>query len=205
MLYPLESRFKHNPELPDKIDGIIVLGGSIITDVSAAWNQLETYSSHERLSSFIELAHLFPEAKLVFSGGNASLDRNKPTEADIVRDHFLKAGIPPERLRLENQARNTAENITRTKQLIQPQTGESWLLITTAYHMPRSVGLFCQQNWPVIPYPVDHQTVPGRLHELNYDLSGHVNDLMTASHEWTGLLAYYLTGKINSLLPDLCS
>lgn len=204
MLYPLESRFKHNPELPQQVDGIIVLGGSVIADVSDEWQQLETYSSHERLSNFIELAHRYPQAKLVLTGGNPSLDRNKPSEAEIMRDYFLKSGIEEKRLLLENQSRNTAENVSNTKLIIKPEKNETWLLITSAYHMPRAVGLFCQQGWPVTPYPVDHQTIPGKLYDINYSLMGHANDFMMATHEWLGLLAYYLTGRISSLLPEQC-
>lgn len=205
LLYPLESRFQHNPELPDRVDGIIVLGGSVIPSVSSEWQQLETYSSHERLSSFIELAYRYPQAKLVLSGGNASLNRNQPSEADIVRDYFLRAGLQEERLILENQSRNTAENASMTKHLVKPQLQENWILITSAYHMPRSVGLFCRQGWPMLPYPVDHQTIPSRLYKFNFNLSDHANNLEAAIHEWVGLLAYYVTGKIDSLLPQGCN
>lgn len=205
MLYPLESRFQHNPELPERVDGIIVLGGSVIPSVSLEWQQLETYSSHERLSSFIELANRYPKAKLVFSGGSASLNRNHPTEAEIVYDYFLRAGLQDERLILENQSRNTAENASMTKQLIQPEAQEKWILITTAYHMPRSVGLFCRQDWAVLAYPVDHHTVPSKLYDIKFNLSGHANNLEAAVHEWLGLVAYYVTGKIDSLLPQGCN
>lgn len=204
MLYPLESRFTHNPVLPEKIHGIMVLGGSVLPEISSAWQQLETNEYHERLSSFIELAHQYPQAQLVFSGGNSSFELNVPTEADIVRSYFLKSGLQPERLWLESRARNTSENVILTKRLLNPQSEENWILITTAFHMPRSIGIFCQQDWPVIPYPVDHKTNPNKLYEINFNLLGHANYLVTAAHEWTGLLAYYLTGKINKLLPDQC-
>ena len=205
LLYPLESRYKHNPKLPDHVDGIIILGGSVITSVSTEWQQLETNSFSERLYSFIELAHRFPQAKLVFTGGNASLKPDQPSEADIIYEYLLRAGLQAERLIMENKARNTAENVSRTKRLINPAQAQNWILITTAFHMPRSVGLFCQQEWPVIPYPVDHQTVPSRLYELNYNPSDNINSLNLATHEWLGLLAYYLTAKIDSILPEGCN
>lgn len=205
MLYPLERHFQHNPVLPEQVDGIIVLGGSVLPQESAEWQQLETNRTHERLSYFIQLAHQYPEAKLVFSGGNGSLDTDRPTEAEIVKNHFLAAGILQERLILEDKARNTAENASLTKQLVNPQAGENWIVITTAFHMPRAIGVFCQQNWPVIPYPVDHQTLPSKLYVADFNLIGHANNLVLASHEWTGLLAYYLTGKIKTLIPSQCN
>lgn len=205
MLFPLESRFQHNPELPEQIDGIIVLGGSVLPSNSVEWQQLETNFSHERLSSFIQLAHQYPKAKLVFTGGNASLFIDRPSEAEIVMSHFVKSGIAENRLTLENKSRNTAENASLTKQIINPQAGENWVMITTAFHMPRAIGVFCQQNWPVIPFPVDHQTLPSKLLSPKFDLIGNANSLDLASHEWAGLLAYYLTGKIDKLVPDQCN
>ena len=165
MLYPLESRFKHNPALPEQIDGIIVLGGPIIADRSAEWQQLETNQFHERLGTFIHLAQLYPDARLVFSGGNASTDEDNPTEAQIAETYFIKSGISAERLLIENKARNTAENAIYSRQLANPQSNETWILITTAFHMPRAIGVFCQQNWKVVPYPVDHQTLPSKLYQ----------------------------------------
>lgn len=204
MLHPLESRFQHNPELPEKIDGIIVLGGSIIPDRSIEWQQLETNQYHERLSSFIQLAKLYPNAKLVFSGGNASTDKNKPTEAQVAETYFLKSGISPKRLLIENKARNTAENASYSKHLANPQPDEIWLMITTAYHTPRAIGVFCQQGWTVIPYPVDHQTLPSKLYRPGFSLLAHADHLVLASHEWLGLLAYYLSDKTQQLFPGQC-
>jgi len=204
MLYPLESRFQHNPKLPDKVDGIIVLGGSVIAERSQQWQQLETNQFHERLSNFIQLAHRYPQAKLIFTGGNPGLSPDNPTEAEMVQDYFLQAGIEPERLLMENKARNTEENARYSKLLARPQPQQNWVLITTAFHMPRAIGVFCQQNWSPIPYPVDHQTQPVGLYSPGFNLIGHANHLVLASHEWVGLLAYYITGKTPELVPAGC-
>lgn len=204
MLYPLESRFQHNPDLPEKVDGIIVLGGSIIPDRSIEWQQLETNMYHERLSSFLELAQRYPEARLVFTGGNSETEKDKPTEAEIAEVYFLQAGISSERLLIEDKARNTAENAMYSRKLVDLQANETWIVITTAYHMPRAIGVFCQQDWSVIPYPVDHQTLPSKLYQPGYSLIWHANHLVMASHEWLGLLYYYLTDKTHQLLPTQC-
>ncbi len=204
LLYPLEKQFIANPQLPKNIDGIIVLGGSVLPQTSQDWGQLGTNSAHERLSSFIQLAQQHPEARLLFTGGNASIFVDQPTEADMVKDYLISAGLEEKRLELETQARNTAENVMLSKQLLQPKQGQNWILITTAFHMPRAVGLFCQQDWPVIPYPVDHQTTPSQFYNPGFNLLGHASNLVVAAHEWTGLLAYYLTGKIPTLLPSNC-
>ena len=106
---------------------------------------------------------------------------------------------------MENEARNTAENVSFSKQLVNPQPNETWIMITTAYHMPRAMGIFCKQNWKVIPYPVDHQTLPSKLYKPAFGLIGHANQLVLASHEWLGLIAYYVTGKIDSIVPSECN
>jgi len=204
MLYPLETRFEHNPELPVQIDGIIVLGGSIDAEKSQAWRQLEMNYAAERLTSFTTLARRYPEAKLVFTGGNASVNRNKPTEATILNLHLHQLDLDIKRIQFESQAKNTAENAFYTKQLVKPSVNSKWLLVTTAFHMPRSIGVFCQNSWSLIPYPVDHQVNPGNLLEINFNLLGHAAHLKQAMHEWIGLIAYYLTGKIPNLLPDNC-
>ena len=141
----------------------------------------------------------------MFSGGNASTDKDQPTEAQIVSSYFLDAGISPQRLFIEDKARNTAENVTYSKQLVSPELNESWLLITTAFHMPRAMGIFCKQNWKVMPYPVDHQTLPSKLYQPGFGLLGHANHLKLAMHEWVGLLAYYLSGKTDQLYPAECN
>ena len=91
-----------------------------------------------------------------------------------------------------------------SKNIINPTANEKWILITTGWHMPRSVGIFCKAGWPVIPYPVDHQTNKDNLFRINFDLLVNLNTLKTAQKEWLGLFAYYLTGKTTSILPDKC-
>ena len=127
-----------------------------------------------------------------------------PTEAEFVRQYFIDSGVSGARLIIEDKARNTAENIQYSKILVKPQPDESWLLITTAFHMPRSIGVFCHQKWPVIPYPVDHASNPETLFKINFNLADHAANLNGASHEWIGLLAYFLTGKIDNILPSTC-
>jgi uncharacterized SAM-binding protein YcdF (DUF218 family) len=204
MFYPLETRFQHNPKLPKTVDGIIVLGGSVSPSMSQYWQQLETNQYHERLTTFIQLAKTYPEAKLLFTGGSAAIKDNQPTEAEFVLQYFIDNGVSGARIIIEDKARNTAENIQYSKILVKPQSGENWVVITTAFHMPRSIGLFCKQNWPVIPYPVDHASNPETLFKVNFNLADHAGSLTGASHEWVGLLAYFLTGKIDRILPTTC-
>ncbi len=205
LYYPLEKQFSSHPTLPGKIDGIIVLGGSVIPSLSQYWQQLETNNSHERLSQFILLAKQYPNARLIFTGGNSSLRKDSPTEAEQVKDYILQSGINESRLLLENKARNTYENAVYSKRLAQPALNENWILITSAYHMPRSIGVFCKQGWATIPYPVDHASQPDKLLTPSLELSDHLSNLIEASHEWLGLLAYFVSRKTSHLIPKECS
>ena len=126
-------------------------------------------------------------------------------EATVAQKFYEQIGMEASRIIFERESRNTSENALFSKALIKPAPGETWVLVTSAFHMPRSVGIFCQAGWPVIPYPVDHMTVPGGLLRVDLDLAGHLGDLNVAIKEWIGLAAYFFTGRTPSMLPETCS
>ena len=204
LLYPLESRFVTNPELPRQVDGIIVLSGAEKAYLSSLWDQVELGPAAERNLAFVALARQYPQAKLIFAGGSGKLTKQDYKDADVAARLFEQLGMDITRIVFEKTSRNTFENALFAKRLIQPNKAENWILITTAWHMPRSVGAFCKQQWPVIPYPVDHVTPPGSLLSLRLSLAGHLTDLKIAVKEWVGLFAYFLTGKTTALLPSQC-
>ncbi len=204
LLNPLETRFKTNPVLPKNIDGIIVLSGAVDVKKSRLWNQTQFGNAAERYMMFLKLAKEYPQSKLVFTGGTGSLLSQQYKEADEAELFFNAHGLNISRVIFERESRNTYENTIFSKKLVQPSTGENWVLITTAWHMPRSVGIFCKQAWSVIPYPVDHLSKPNGNLYLEFDFSEHLLDLSIAIKEWIGLTAYYLTGKTSSLFPQSC-
>ena len=201
---PLESRFPANPDLPDNIDGIILLGGAIDPLRSYIWNQPEFGAAADRYTAFIELAKNYPEAELIFTGGAGTLLDQEYKEADVALYFLESMGIERSRLEMERDSRNTFENALNSKALMQPAIGENWILVTSAAHMPRSIGVFCQQDWPVLPYPVDHETTPGRPWRVKFDLAGNLNTLNQHAREWAGLLAYFISGRTSAFLPRLC-
>jgi len=205
LLYPLENRFPANPKLPQKIDGIIILGGPESITRSAVWNQVELGDGAERFLAGMALAKQHPEAKLVFTSGSGSLFYQLRKGADVGKKLFAEQGMDFSRIVLERNSRNTYENALFSKAQIKPVPGEVWVLVTTASHMPRSIGIFCQAGWPMIPYPVDHHTWRGNLLRVDYGLAGHLNDLGLAVNEWVGLVAYKATGKTTALLPLACN
>ena len=202
LLYPLESRFPPWDAARGAPDGIIVLGGSIEADISAAHGTPVVRGAPDRIIAAAALALRYPNARVVFSGGSPNLISNDAREADYAGDIFESLGIARSRLIMERSSRNTLENAEFSKALLAPKDGERWLLVTSAYHMPRSVGLFRKAGFAVEPYPVDWR-VGGRgdlfaFTDAAVDGLGRTD---LAVREWMGLIAYRATGKIDDLLP----
>lgn len=204
LLYPLESRFETNPVLSDNINGIIVLSGAEDPERSHLWKQAELGSAAERDLAFLTLARKYPDAKHVFTGGTGSLIQQEYKAADVAQTLFEQQGFDTSKIIFERESRNTFENVIYSKKIVSPVKNQNWVLITTGWHMPRSVGIFCKAEWPVIPYPVDHQTKKNNLLRIDFNLLENLLVLKMATKEWVGLIAYYLTGKTTSLLPERC-
>jgi uncharacterized SAM-binding protein YcdF (DUF218 family) len=202
LLYPLESRFPPWDTAHGAPDGIIVLGGSIEAELSAAHGTPVVRSSPDRIITAAALAHRYPNARVLFSGGSANLLSNDAREADYAGSIFESLGIAKSRLIMERASRNTLENAEFSKAMVAPKAGERWLLVTSAFHMPRSVGLFRKVGFAVEPYPVDWR-VGGRddlFSFTNIAIDG-LGRTDLAIREWIGLLAYRATGRIDDLLP----
>ena len=155
LLYPLESRFPPWDSARGAPDGIVVLGGSIDADLSAAHGTAIVRSAADRIIAAAALAHQYPNARVIFAGGNSNLISNDAREADFAAAIFESLGTSKARLIMERRSRNTQENAEFSKALVAPKSGERWLLVTSAYHMPRAVGLFRKAGFDVEAYPVD--------------------------------------------------
>jgi uncharacterized SAM-binding protein YcdF (DUF218 family) len=193
LLRPLEQRFPPWGEKHGAPDGIIVLGGVISYGTSAARPYPGINDAAERITVVSKLAQQFPKARLIYSGGS---------EADTAADLLEAFGISRSRIEVELQSRNTIENAIFTKGIAEPRPGQRWLLVTSAFHMPRAVGVFRQLGFPVEAYPVDWRT-PGPEDDLIPfgSLADGLRQVDLAIHEWSGLIAYRLTGKTSALFP----
>ena len=201
LMRPLEDRFEQ-PAV-DTLDprGLIVLGGGFEPGVVAETRGGMPFNDRaERMTKTVELAHRFPDMKIVFSGYSGRIVQYGATESEIARRFFEAQGIAPERIVCENRSRNTFENALFTKELVKPKEGETWLLVTSAFHMPRSVGIFRRIGWDVVPFPVDFKT-PKETDNVTFDVGEGTEKAYLALHEWVGLVTYYLTGRSASLFP----
>jgi uncharacterized SAM-binding protein YcdF (DUF218 family) len=198
----LEDRFPPWSPTGGPPDGIIMLGGALDPVVEAARGQVALNEAAERLTSMVELARQYPFARIVLSGGIGGLDQTGETEAVLEARLLERLGIPQSRLLLEDRSRDTDENALQSKAIAHPLPGERWLLVTSAYHMPRAVGAFRRVGFAVEAYPVDWRTRgPKDLVRLFSSVSDGLKRLDTAVHEWVGLLVYWLTGRSSALFP----
>ena len=193
---PLENRFPR-PNLPARVDGLIVLGGAVDPFTTAARGLPTLNSEAERMTEFVRLAKFYPAARLVFSGGSGSLHPASVSEAAVARLFFARQGVDTERVLFEDRSRNTYENVLLSEKLAKPKPGEVWLLVQSARDVPRAVGVFRKLGWPVIAVPVAYKT--GRSGAA--DFTGNLDLLNNSIHEWLGLVVYRLTGKTDVLFP----
>ncbi len=201
LLSPLERRFSANTALPAAADGIIVLGGAIAPSRSQAWNQVQLGAGADRMTNFVYLANLYPGAQLVFTGGSGSVLEQEYKEADSAQTLLNQLALQDRAIIYESESRNTAENAANSYALVTPSADENWILVTSAFHMPRAVGVFCAQDWPVTPYPVDYYSERNRLLRIEFAFAENLTELRTAIREWVGLIAYRVTGRSAQLLP----
>ena len=202
LLRPLEDRFPSQSPIMTPPKGIIVLGGAVEERTAAARGQTSLNEAAERMTAAAALARLYPQAKLVFSGGSGALIQNDVKEAEVAHKLWSGLGVPESQMIFEDASRNTFENAAFTQKLVHPQKDEKWLLITSAYHMPRSIGIFRALGMNPAPYPVDYRTLGnGEDYRPPGDGSLAIRNVETALREWVGLVAYWLNGKTDALFP----
>ena len=204
LIRPLEDRFRRPPESMAAPTGIIVLGGGMNELLYKDRGAFVLGSDGSRMTDAFILSRRFPDAKVIFTGGSNTLIEDEGiTEADAARAFFIAMGVAPERLTFEDRSRNTDENARFTLDIVKPKPGERFLLVTSAVHMPRSVGLFRKAGFDVVPFPSDYLTrgTSEDFWRVSTTAAGGLSRFDRASREWVGLFAYWLTGRTDVLLP----
>ena len=201
LFHVLESRFPTWNASGPAPTGFIILGGAIDPDTSAARHDIALTDAAERLSVVPELARRYPAARIIYTGGSGSLFGG-PLEATYAAQLLESFGIPSQRIETEARSRNTLENAIYTKAIAAPKPGERWVMITSAFHMPRAMAAFRAVGFEVEAFPVDWQTGDGAA--LLWPFRSFVDGLSytdTAAREFVGLLSYRLTGRSHELFP----
>lgn len=200
LIQPLEDRFTAPVPPPEEVDTIIMLGGATLTRPSTVRQIAELNEAGDRLTTTLWLARAYPGARIVVSGGSSSMLEEAEVEARTAERFFLAHGIPQDRLVLEEGSRNTDENVANTVGML----GEagSTVLVTSAFHMPRSIGMFEKAGFDLVPWPTDYRS-PGPM-SFGFDLANPTQNMAVSTiaiREWIGLLVYHWTGRTAQLLP----
>jgi uncharacterized SAM-binding protein YcdF (DUF218 family) len=207
LILPLENRFpRAGLDKPPPPTGFVLLGGAEDRLVGKARGAPSLNEAGDRVLEAAMLANRFPDAKIAFSGGDAGVLYTSDSEAEGAAALFTQLGIPRDRLILEAAARDTYENAALLKQELDKRgeigPGKRWLLITSAYHMPRAIGAFRKAGFDVDSWPVDYRTRGRADLKRPFDkVSEGLRRVDVASREWVGLLAYWLTGRADALFP----
>ena len=176
-----------------------MLGGGESDIQSNVWSQPNTGDAGDRFITALALAHKYPEAIVLFTGGSGRL-MGGASGADIARDIFIGAGLDKSRLILEGASRNTAENATMSLELVPDNLDGEWLLVTSAFHMRRAVASFCAAGWRnIVPWPTDYRT-GGFVDRIGWNFALNLHELNVGVREWIGLAAYSLTRRTSDAI-----
>ena len=199
----LENRFPVNVSIPPDIAGIIVLGGTINQHLTFTRRQPALSEGGERLTELVYLARKFPNARLIFTGGSGALIDRELKEADAARIFFNRMGLGEDRIIYESASRNTYENALFSRRFA-GETAKSgqWVLVTSALHMPRAMGVFRRAGWNVLAYPVDFMTDGQQRFVIGFQPVPALQRLNTAIREWIGLVAYRILGRTSHMVPS---
>jgi uncharacterized SAM-binding protein YcdF (DUF218 family) len=202
LLTPLEERFQRPDPEPTDVAGIVVLGGGFEGAINLARGGHELNTGGDRYVEAAILARRYPQAKVVVTGGTGTLVLEGEGDGATAPRLLEALGVDPQRLILENESRDTYENAVFTRRLVTPAPGETWLLVTSAFHMPRAMALFAKAGFAVTAWPADYRTTGREGVSLFAD--NPVDSLQAttvALREWIGLIAYWLAGRIDSPFP----
>lgn len=195
-LQKLEARYPR-PALATPPACMIVLGGAFDLEVTAGRGGMEMNQAADRFIEAARLARLYPQAKILVSGGDGSFSGDYKGDADLSPAFFEAMGADPSRVLRETASRNTAENVDETKALLAANGLSDCLLITSAYHMPRARALFDRAGVATVPWPSDYRS-SGRV-DLKLDFtqpSLNAQLASTAAREWGAIWAARLTGRL---------
>jgi uncharacterized SAM-binding protein YcdF (DUF218 family) len=199
----LESRFPQ-PRLPAHVTGIILLAGSERPVASQAHGEPQLGASGGRHLTTQRLARAYPDARIVFSGGPLSEPGKGPLETQpaVAQALFGDSGLPMQRVTFDQDSRDTCASPGNVKRLVQPQAGETWVVVTSAIHMPRTIACFNAAGWAdIVPQPADYRVTVGTWDSGSFQVANNLRLLDEAAHEWLGLVYYRLTGRTQELLP----
>lgn len=198
LIRQLETQHQEIPPDADLSNyaGMVILGGSTETSfVAAAHTQPLLNDAAERMTAPLAMLRKNPHLRMVYTGGGTVKGSGFISEAQRAKIFFDSVGLTEPRVEYEGASRTTHENATLSAQLPGVDITQRWLLVTSAWHMPRSMATFTKAGWNVTAYPVDFRT--GLATPWNeYSLGAGLRSWQLVLHECLGWLAYRMTGRL---------
>lgn len=192
---PLENRLGPPDPLPTHVDGVLVLGGAVDWRETADRQQLSLDAAGERLLAALALAHRYPQAELVFTGlfDDALRQEWRSAEGDGL---LFAPALTDRDVLFLGEARSTYEEALYATERVRPAPGSTWLLVTSALHMPRAHETFKAQGWTLLPFPVDYRTTTRVSARFDVKVGERLAGLDRAVREWGAYLIYRWLGRI---------
>jgi len=182
-----------------RFDAIVVLGGGVASKGTLRPTNELSPSSMQRTICGADLYAKGFAPRIIFAGGDASIFGEGPQEGVEMQRFALRLGVPEEATIVEGRSRTTYENAVATKQIL---GAGSVLMVTSAYHMPRAIGLFRKQGLEATPYPCTFLAQDRGKDGWDgdpFDLIPEVEALRRSTlavNELVGTLIYRISGKI---------
>lgn len=201
--HPLEARFPQ-PRLPAEVTGIVLLSGAERPSASERFGEPQVGAHGGRYVTTLRLAARFPQARIVFTGGSRREQGKGPleTQTAVAAAILGSVGLDPKRITFEEHSTDTCDNASNTYALVRPQPGETWIVVTSAMHMPRTIACFRAAGWTgIVAQPADYWAVPGSWNLGSFQVAANLTGFDTAVHEWAGLTYYRLVGRTREWFP----
>ena len=198
-IFILEKQYHNKTNYPQSVHGMLILSGATNPYLSREHNSIELNGSSERLTESVSLINKHKKAKIIFSGGSGYLNNPSLDHSEVAKKFFKKMNIDIGRVIFENKSRNTYENIIFSKQITEINKNHNWIIITSASHMKRAMLVSKKQNWNFYPYAVDFKQPKSISFYPSFNFFGNFQSFQHASHEWLGLVSYYLMGRIERI------
>lgn len=192
---PLENRFAAPAPLPGRVDGIVVLGGAVDWRETEDRGQLALDGAGERLLAALALARRYPEATLVFTGLFEDALRTEWRDAE-GQGLLFQPALQGRRVFFLGQARSTYEEALLAIERVRPKPDSTWLLVTSAQHMPRAYLTFRTQGWTLTPFPVDYRTETQVRPRFEVKVGERLAQFDAAVREWGAYLVYRTSGRL---------
>ena len=199
LLYLLEKNYHNKVNLPENVDGILILSGATNPFLTKEYDQISLNGAVERLTESIQLMKKYPKAKVFFAGGSGYVEHPDLNHSDVAKKFYESLDVNTKNIFFDKKSRNTYENIVFAKKKFNPNINEKWILVTSAFHLKRAISVGEKLGWELIPYATDYKLGKKFRWKLSTNIFYNLGSLQNSSHEWVGIISYYLMGRSSKI------